>query len=126
VLADPDAAEAELPPALRDPHVARALRLIREHHDEPWTVTKLAGAVSLSRSAFADRFRSATGEAPMQYLTNYRLSRAATYLRTTDAGLKEIARLTGYESEVSISKAFRRRYGCSPGEYRRGSAAAHA
>ncbi len=122
-LVDPGSAEAALPPALRDPQVARALRLMRERPDEPWTVTRLAGAVSLSRSAFAARFHDATGEAPMRYLTEYRLNRAATYLRTTDAGLREIARLTGYESEVSISKAFRRHYGCSPGEYRRASTA---
>ena len=117
-LIGPGPAETVLPPALRDPQVARALRLIREHPAEPWTVTKLASSVSLSRSAFAARFHDATGEAPMRYLTDYRLSSAATYLRTTDAGLREIARLTGYESEVTISKAFRRRYGCSPGEYR--------
>jgi AraC family transcriptional regulator, alkane utilization regulator len=72
-----------------------------------------------ARSAFAERFRDATGETPMQHLTRYRLSRAADYLRTTDAGLGEIARLTGYESDVSISKAFRRQYGRPPGAYRK-------
>jgi AraC-like DNA-binding protein len=116
-------ADSGLPASLRDPQVARALRLMREHPEEPWTVTGLAAAVSLSRSAFATRFHETIGRAPMRYLTEYRLGRAATYLRTTDAGLREIARLTGYESEVSISKAFRRRYGCSPGEYRKASTA---
>jgi transcriptional regulator GlxA family with amidase domain len=43
-------------------------------------------------------------------------------LRTTNAGIREIARLTGYESEVSVSKAFRRGFGMSPGAYRRASA----
>jgi anti-sigma factor RsiW len=33
-----------------------------------------------------------------------------------------IARLTGYESEVSVSKAFRRYFGVSPGAYRRSGA----
>ena len=122
-LVDPDGADTALPPSLRDSQVARALRLIGEHPDEHWTVTALASAVSLSRSAFATRFREAIGEAPMHYLTEYRLVRAANYLRTTDAGLREIARLTGYESEASLSKAFRRRYGCSPGEFRRASTA---
>jgi AraC family transcriptional regulator, alkane utilization regulator len=116
-------AGTDLPASLRDPQVARALRLMREHPEEPWTVTGLAAAVSLSRSAFATRFHETIGQAPMGYLTEYRLGRAATYLRTTDAGLREIARLTGYESEVSISKAFRRRFGCSPGEYRKASTA---
>jgi len=105
-----------------DPQVARALRLIRERPDHAWSVPELASAVGMSRSAFADRFRAATGETPMQNLTRYRLTRAAEYLRTTSAGIREIARLTGYESEVSVSKAFRRYFGVSPGAYRRSGA----
>ena len=102
-----------------DPLIARALRLIRERPSEKWSVSKMAAAVGLSRSAFAERFRAATGEPPIQSLTRYRLSRAANYLRTTSAGVREIARRTGYDSEVTISKAFRRHYGTSPGAYRK-------
>ncbi len=106
--------------AFSDPRIARALRLMRDHPDQPWTVPKIAAAVSLSRSAFAQRFRTAMGETPMQHLTRYRMSRAAEYLRVSNAGIGEIARLTGYESEVSVSKAFRRQFGVSPGAYRKG------
>jgi len=100
------------------------LRLIREHPDRGWTVPTMAAAVSLSRSAFAERFRAATGETPMQNLTRYRMARAAEYLRATRAGIREIARLTGYDSEVSVTKAFRRQYGTTPGAYRRSRAVA--
>ena len=110
--------------AVSDPQIARALRLIREHADQHWTVPKMAAAVSLSRSAFAERFRAATGETPMQNLTRYRMAQAAEYLRATMAGIREIARLTGYDSEVSVTKAFRRQYGTSPGAYRRSRATA--
>jgi AraC family transcriptional regulator, alkane utilization regulator len=105
--------------AVSDPLIARALRLIREQPDRPWTVPRLAAAVSMSRSTFAERFRAATGETPMQHLTRYRMVRAAEYLRGTDAGVREIARLVGYDSEVSITKAFRRQFGTSPGAYRK-------
>jgi AraC-like DNA-binding protein/mannose-6-phosphate isomerase-like protein (cupin superfamily) len=107
-----------------DPQVARALRLMRERPDERWSVPKLAAAVGLSRSAFAERFRAATGETPIQSLTRYRLSRAAAYLRTTNAGVREIARRTGYDSEATISKAFRRHYGTAPGAYRKAAGSA--
>jgi AraC-like DNA-binding protein len=109
---------------LKDPQVARALRLIRERPEASWSVPKLAAAVGLSRSAFAERFRGATGETPIQSLTRYRLSRAATYLRTTNAGVREIALRIGYDSEATISKAFRRHYGTSPGAYRKTGATA--
>jgi len=105
--------------AVSDPQIARALRLIREHPDRHWTVPKMAAAVSLSRSAFAERFRAATGETPMQNLTRFRMACAAEYLRASTAGISEIARATGYDSPVSVSKAFRRQFGTSPGVYRK-------
>ena len=57
----------------------------------------------------------------MQNLTRYRMARAE-YLRASRAGIREIARLTGYDSEVSVTKAFRRQFGTSPGAYRRNKA----
>jgi AraC family transcriptional regulator, alkane utilization regulator len=105
--------------AFTDPQIAVALRLMRDNPDHAWTVPKLAAAVSMSRSAFAERFRAAMGETPMQHLTRYRMARAAEYLRSSNVGIREIARLTGYESEVSISKAFRRQFGVAPGAYRK-------
>jgi AraC-like DNA-binding protein/mannose-6-phosphate isomerase-like protein (cupin superfamily) len=106
----------------RDPQLAHALRLMRDHPDQDWTVPKLATAVSMSRSAFAERFRAAMGESPIRHLTRYRMARAAEYLRLTDAGIREIARLTGYDSEVSVTKAFRRQFGVAPGAYRKANA----
>jgi len=105
--------------AFTDQQVAKALRLMRDRPDHPWTVPELAAAVSMSRSAFAARFRAAMGETPIQHLTRFRMARAAEYLRDTDAGIREIARMTGYDSEVSISKAFRRQFGVAPGAYRK-------
>jgi len=110
-------------PSVSDPSIAKALRLVREHPDQAWSVPRMAAAVSMSRSAFAERFRAATGEAPMRHLTRYRMARAAEYLRGTQAGIREIARLTGYDSEVSVTKAFRRQFGVAPGAYRKANAA---
>ncbi|HKC19376.1 MAG TPA: AraC family transcriptional regulator [Candidatus Dormibacteraeota bacterium] len=109
--------EADSAP-VTDTQVARALRLMRDRADEQWSVPRLAAAVGLSRAAFARRFQAVTGEPPMRSLTRYRMTRAANMLRTSNAGLREIAQRTGYESEVSISKAFRRQYGVAPGAYR--------
>ena len=117
-LLDSTSAAHAPPDAIADPQVARALRLLREHPDRPWTVAGLASAVSMSRSAFAERFRGSVGETPIRHLARLRLHRAAEYLRTTRSGLREIARLTGYDSEVSLSRAFRRQFGASPGAFR--------
>ena len=47
------------------------------------------------------------------------MARAAEYLRGTNAGVREIARLVGYDSDVSVTKAFHRHFGTSPGAYRK-------
>jgi transcriptional regulator GlxA family with amidase domain len=75
----------------------------------------------MSRTLFATRFRELVGESPIRYLARVRLSRAAGYLTTTNATLYAIAQNTGYDSEASLSKAFKRAFGRSPGEYRRES-----
>jgi transcriptional regulator GlxA family with amidase domain len=77
----------------------------------------------MSRTLFTARFRELVGQSPIRYLTTVRLGRAAGYLATTGASLSTIARRTGYDSEASLSKAFKRVYGRSPGEYRRHTAA---
>jgi AraC-like DNA-binding protein len=55
----------------------------------------------------------------MRYLARVRLSRAAGYLTTTNLTVYAIAQNTGYDSEASLGKAFKRAFGQSPGEYRR-------
>jgi AraC family transcriptional regulator, alkane utilization regulator len=117
-LAELDAADGARVRALRDPHVANAVRLIHGQPQRPWTVGELAAEVALSRSAFTARFRRLVGEPPMRYLIRARLAHAAGLLRTTEVGLAEIARRTGYQSEFSFSRAFKRAFGVAPGGYR--------
>lgn len=125
-LASLDVMTVAVPPAAAvDPSVGAALALLRAQPDAPWTVADLARKVGLSRTAFATRFRDLVGEPPMRYLARLRLGYAAGYLSATDKTVREIARMVGYESEASLSKAFRRALGRAPGEYRRQQAAAH-
>ena len=105
--------------ALVDPQIGAALRTIHAETGAPWTVAKLAAGVGMSRSAFAARFCDLVGEAPMAYVTRWRIRTAAVALRTTRREVAEIAAAAGYESAAAFSKAFRRLIGEPPGAYRR-------
>ena len=72
----------------------------------------------MSRTAFCTRFSALVGEPPMRYLARVRLSMAAGHLATTSASIHQIARLAGYDSDASLSKAFKREFGITPGRYR--------
>jgi len=115
--------------ALRDPRIGGALECIHEKPEKAWSIGELASEVGMSRSAFAGRFKELVGEAPMQYLTRWRMHRAAYYLRTEQLNIPQVADRVGYESDATFAKAFKRYIGTSPAAYRRseeGSSLSHA
>jgi AraC-like DNA-binding protein len=100
---------------------AQIAQVVAALHDRPgvdWTLTELAGQAGMSRTLFATRFRAAVGESPMRHLAKIRLGQAAWYLTTTRLSVEAIARRTGYGTNASLSKAFKREFGTSPGQYR--------
>jgi AraC-like DNA-binding protein len=103
----------------RDAQIDRAADLLRQQPDRQWTLQQLAREVGLSRTLLAARFRDHTGDSPMRHLAKIRLGQAAGYLVTADLSIESIARRTGYGSSASLSKAFKREFGVSPGHYRR-------
>jgi transcriptional regulator GlxA family with amidase domain len=107
------------PRTRHDPQVEKAAALIRDQPTRPWTLQALAREVGMSRTLFTTRFRTVTGESPMRYLAKVRLAQAAGYLRTADLSIEAIAMRTGYGNDASLSKAFKRELGISPGAYRR-------
>ena len=105
--------------ALRDYRIGGALELIHEAPARAWSIDDLASKVGMSRSAFASRFKSFVGETPMQYLTHWRMHRAAHYLRTEGLAIARAAERVGYQSTATFSKAFKRYIGASPAAFRR-------
>ncbi|MEV8636667.1 AraC family transcriptional regulator [Streptosporangium sp. NPDC051023] len=104
--------------ALYDPVVGGALALIHRDPANPWTVPSLARAVRVPRATFSRRFTTLTGQAPMAYVTSWRMTVASRLLREEQAPLREVARRVGYDSEFAFARAFKRTVGHSPGQYR--------
>ncbi len=105
--------------ALRDPKIGAALALIHRQPERVWSVASLSSEVGMSRSLFAARFTAKVGQAPLSYLTLRRMQLAADLLQDGQLAVREVAGRVGYESEPSFNKAFKRRFGLSPGAYRR-------
>ena len=105
--------------ASADSVVGQALELLHELPAEPWTLEALARRLNISRATLAARFRSAVGEPPMTYLTNWRMLLASELLADPHRTTARIAAEIGYGSPFALSTAFKRRFGVSPTEYRR-------
>ncbi|GAB3572073.1 AraC family transcriptional regulator [Amycolatopsis endophytica] len=105
--------------ALGDPAIAAALRSIHREPERQWTVETLGALAGLSRAAFARRFATLLGHAPVAYLTWWRMTMAARLLQESDAPLGTVATRVGYTSQFAFAKAFKREFGVAPGGYRR-------
>jgi AraC-like DNA-binding protein len=105
--------------ALADSHIGAALNSMHKRIEHPWTVASLASEAGMSRSAFAQRFKKLMSEAPLEYLTRWRMYRGSDLLRESDRKLADVAQAVGYDSDGAFHKAFKRVLGIAPGEYRR-------
>lgn len=106
--------------ALSDTQLGRAVRLVHEDPAHQWSVLNLAEKAGMSRSAFANHFQSVAGITPMQYVTNWRMQTAFEKLREGKDSVALIAEQSGYQTEASFRKAFKKQMGIGPGAVRRG------
>ncbi len=106
---------------VKDAEVGRALRLLHARPEYQWNVDDLAREVGVSRSALAQRFTELTGEAPMRYLTGWRIQLAKQLILQAGLPIAEVADRVGYESEAAFNRAFKRHVGEPPVAWRKKS-----
>jgi len=107
---------------------SRELRLVREAQErlllnlnDPPDLSTLAASVNLAPKRLNQGFRELFGTTVFDYLVEARLSAAQRMLdEGLDLPLKSLAWQLGYAHLSNFITAFRRRFGISPGEYRKG------
>ncbi|GHF35513.1 GlxA family transcriptional regulator [Streptomyces morookaense] len=88
------------------------------HLDEPLTVSALAARVGMSPRSFARHFTAATGTTPLRWLVDHRIAKAQKLLERTDLPMPEVARRSGFGSEITMRQHFASRLSTSPRAYR--------
>jgi AraC-like DNA-binding protein len=106
---------------LTDPIVALTLRAIHADPSRSWTVELLAAEAGVSRSTLAHRFKATVGQAPLEYLTRWRLELGVQRLLRSEETVASVAAAVGYGSETAFALAFKREFGTPPGRFRRTS-----
>ncbi len=105
--------------ALQDPRVGKALEAMHADPGRDWTLEEVARTATMSRSAFSARFTALVGEAPIAYLTRWRMNVARTRLSEEQVTAAQLASDLGYHSEAAFNRAFTRVIGRTPGSIRR-------
>jgi len=98
----------------------RALLLrIEQEPDADLSLEALAGAAGCSPFQFHRRFLRAVGETPRRHVERVRLERAAYLVAVTEDPIVDIGLAVGFHSHETFSRAFHRRFGRPPRDYRR-------
>lgn len=105
--------------ALAHAKLSPAMELIHQELEAKISVDELANTAGMSRSAFSALFKDVLGQSPMEYLSSWRMTQAYRWLADEGVTTLEAALRTGYESEASFAKAFKRVMDIGPGEARR-------
>ena len=108
-----DSPATDLPPA-----IARVITHIEAHLGRPLPVDRLAAVAEMSRAHFVRRFTAAIGTPPSDFVQERRLERIERLLLATEMTVGEIAVATGFADGNYLAKAFRRRRGMAPLEFR--------
>lgn len=99
--------------------VGRAIDYIEGSLSQPLSLDEIAATARMSRYYFSRIFQAMVGEPVFDYVRKRRLAEIAGMLVATTTPIVELALQWGYESQQSMTKAFRAQYGITPARYRR-------
>lgn len=98
----------------RSHRVARVLRFLNTHYDQPLAISTIAREANMSPSALHHTFKEVTSVSPLQYLKQIRLHQARLLMLHGELSAGEVAFRVGYNSPSQFSREFRRLFGIPP------------
>jgi transcriptional regulator GlxA family with amidase domain len=107
------AAQAKEPGPLRD-----VQSYIGEHPEADLGVPSLARRARMSVRNFSRVFRKRLGLPPAEYVERVRVDAAKRLLENSDQSVEGVARSAGFGTPEALRRAFARRVGLCPSEYR--------
>lgn len=95
------------------------LKYVEEHYTEKLTIDDMAKLTFYSKSHFMKFFKVHMGTGFTECLNDYRLTMAARLLKSSDESILMIAEESGFDNLSYFNRIFKRKYGVSPGSYRK-------
>ena len=89
-------------------------------------VNDLCSKLEISRITLFRIFQKELNQPPIAYITRKRIEKAKELLRTSQATMKTVAKLSGFQSEKYFLRRFKEAAGTTPGEYRKRGVAPQA
>jgi AraC family transcriptional regulator of arabinose operon len=99
-------------------YLASAIDFIKKGYQDGINVTDITDYVGISRTYLSQIFQKELGLSIQTFLIDYRLHKAANLLLSTSLSVSDVAVNVGYDDALAFSKAFKKKFGISPKNYR--------
>lgn len=93
-------------------------KYIENNYMHKITIADIAAQVKFSESHFMRYFKENMGTSFVDYLRDYRLTMAARLLLVSDSAIINIAEEVGFDNLSYFNRAFKKKYGMTPRQYR--------
>ena len=95
----------------------KMLNYLNMHFTEVISLQDLADQVHLSREVCCRLFKKMTGKTITGYLEEYRVNKSFSLVQSGQYSMTQITEMVGFSNPSRFASAFRKRFGCNPGEY---------
>ena len=95
----------------------KMLNYLNMHFTEVISLQDLADQVHLSREVCCRLFKKMTGKTITGYLEEYRVNKSFSLVQSGQYSMTQITDMVGFSNPSRFASAFRKRFGCNPGEY---------
>lgn len=91
---------------------------IHAYYDAPLALDELAEISHLSKFHYLRSFSAAFGATPYQFISNLRIQKGQQLLANSELPVQDVALKTGFADASSFSRAFHRKTGTYPSQFR--------
>lgn len=109
----------QIPDAEKQNQIKSMLSYIHRNYSEKLTLAEISREAFISTREANRIFQKAIRQTPFEYLIHYRLEQARVLLEKSDLSITEISYRCGFTDSTYMGKQFRKKFGETPGEYRR-------
>lgn len=102
-------------------YVKKSIRFIDFNYSRDIDIDDIASHAGISRSHLYRLFMQYVSMPPNEYLTRFRINKAAALLRTNNLSVGEAAYSTGFSDQLYFSRVFKKYKGMPPSKYLRES-----
>lgn len=103
----------------KDGHIKEAKEFIMYNYQFNITIRDIADSLNITSNYLANIFNERLGCSPKAWLTQYRMEKACSLLRTGEYKIGQVANMVGYKNQLHFATEFKKHLKMTPTEFQK-------